>query len=55
LQQSRSFVSLGLADATGTILWYGANGSREAAGIEDPDNTTLLVKKVLANFPEGRL
>ena len=55
LQQSRSFVSLGLADATGTILWYGANGSREAAGIEDPDKTTHLVKKVLANFPEGRL
>jgi hypothetical protein len=55
LQQSRSFVSLGLADATGTILWYGANGSKEAAGIEDPDKTTHLVKKVLANFPEGRL
>ena len=55
LQQSRSFVSLGLADATGTILWYGANGSREAVGIEDPDKTTHLVKKVLANFPEGRL
>lgn len=55
LQQSRSFVSLGLADATGTILWYGANGSREVAGIEDPHKTTLLVKKVLTNFPEGRL
>ena len=55
LQQSRSFVSLGLADATGTILWYGANGSREAACIEDQDKTTHLVNKVLANFPEGRL
>ena len=55
LQQSRSFVSLGLADATGTILWYGANGSREAPGIEDQDKTTHLVNKVLANFPEGRL
>ena len=54
-QQSRSFVSLGLADATGTILWYGANGSGDAAGIEDPDKATNLVKKVLENFPEGRL
>jgi hypothetical protein len=55
VQQSRSFVSLGLADTTGTILWYGANGSREVAGIEDPHKTTLLVKKVLMNFPEGQL
>ena len=55
LQQSRSFVSLGIADATGNILWYGANGSRDVASIEDPHKTTLLVKKVLTNFPEGRL
>ena len=54
-QQSRSFVSLGLADASGTILWYGANGSREVAGVEEPHKTSLLVKKVLGNFPEGRL
>lgn len=54
-RSSRSFISLGLADASGTILWYGANGSREAAGVEDPDRTTQLVKKVLSNFPEGRL
>lgn len=54
-QRSRSFVSLGLADATGAILWYGANGSREAAGIGDPDETIHLVQKVLSNFPEDRL
>ncbi len=54
-QQSRSFVSLGLADGSGTILWYSANGSREVAAIEEPHKTTILVKKVLGNFPEGRL
>jgi hypothetical protein len=54
-ERSRSFISLGLADASGTILWYGANGNREAKGIEDVDGTTHLVRKALNNFPEGRL
>lgn len=54
-ERSRSFISLGLADASGTILWYGANGNREAKGIEDVDGTTHLVRKALINFPEGRL
>ncbi len=54
-QQARSYVSLGLADGTGTILWYGANGGRESAGEGRFDSTLALVKNILADFPEGRL
>ena len=54
-QQARSYVSLGLADGTGTILWYGANGASEADGGRSFDRTLILVKKILVDFPEGRL
>ncbi len=54
-QQARSYVSLGLADGTGTILWYGANGGKLTAGEGRFDGTLALVKNILADFPEGRL
>lgn len=53
--QARSYVSLGLADGNGTILWYGANGASESASEKNFDNTLILVKKILTGFPEGSL
>lgn len=54
-QQARSYVSLGLADDTGTILWYGANGSRGPAGGKSFDSTLVLVRNILTDFPEEKL
>ena len=54
-QKARAYVSLGLADGTGTIIWYGADGGTEPIGERSFDSTLLLVKKILVDFPEGRL
>jgi hypothetical protein len=54
-QQVRSYVSLGLADGTGTILWYGANGVSESVRERNFDSALVLVKKILTDLPEGRL
>ena len=54
-QQTSSYVSLGLADGSGTIIWYGANGFRESAAESHFDSALFLVKKILIDFPEGKL
>ena len=55
-QKARAYVSLGLADGTGTIIWYGADGGFDPSGERSIDSTLLLVKKILVDFPaEGRL
>lgn len=54
-RQARSHVSIGVADATGTILWYGANGERDSLSWENPDKIRHLLKSVLADFPRNRL
>lgn len=53
-QQTRSYVSLGLADDTGSILWYGANGVKDSAGGKSFDSTLILVRSILTDFPEVR-
>jgi hypothetical protein len=53
--QARSYVSLGLADKAGTILWYGANGATDASGENNFKNTLVLVRHILTDFPEVRL
>ena len=54
-EQARSYVSLGLADSSGTIIWYGADGAQEPRGERKFDSTLVLVRKILADFPGGRL
>lgn len=52
---ARSYVSLGLADGSGTIIWYGANGIQEQRGERKFNSTLVLVRKILADFPGSRL
>ena len=54
-EQARSYVSLGLADKTGTILWYGANGATDASGEKSFESTLILVRHILTDFPEVSL
>ena len=54
-KQARSYVSLGLADKTGTILWYGANGATDASGEKGFESTLALVRQILTDFPEVNL
>jgi hypothetical protein len=54
-QKARSYVSFGLADETGTILWYGANGTSDSSEGKSFDSTLVLVRNILTDFPEVSL
>jgi hypothetical protein len=49
----KTYMSLALADSSGTILWYGAKGSRGEHDLRDPGSAENLVNALLSDFPEA--
>lgn len=49
----KTYMSLALADASGTILWYGVEGSRGDHDLRDPQSAENLVDSLLSDFPEA--
>jgi hypothetical protein len=51
----RIYISFGIADASGNILWYGADGSRKKVDFSDTGLTARLVRNVWDTFPGDSL
>jgi len=49
----KTYMSLALADSSGTILWYGVKGSRGDHDLRDPGSAENLVDALLSEFPEA--
>lgn len=49
----KTYISLALADSSGTILWYCVKGSRKDHDLRDPDTAQKLVDALLSDFPEA--
>lgn len=49
----KAYLSLALADSSGTILWYGIKGSRGDHDLRDPRSVENLVDALLSDFPEA--
>lgn len=48
-----AFVSVGIADSSGTIVWYGGKGSKGGHDFRDPESTARLVGDILFPLPEA--
>jgi hypothetical protein len=48
----KTYVSIALADSSGTILWYGVKGSKGEHELKDPFSTAMLVEEILSSFPK---
>lgn len=48
----RTWLSVALADSSGSILWYSVKGSRGVHDLRDPQSSAALVKDLLSTFPE---
>ncbi len=48
----KTYMSLALADSSGTILWYGVKGSRGDHDLRDPKSAENLVDALLSDFQE---
>jgi len=48
----KTYVSIALADSSGTILWYGVKGSKGGHELKDPFSTAMLVEEILSSFPK---
>ena len=48
----KTYVSIALADSSGTILWYGVKGSKGGHELKDPFSTAMLVEEMLSSFPK---
>jgi hypothetical protein len=48
----KTYVSIALADSSGTILWYGVKGSKGGHELKDPSSTAMLVEEILSSFPK---
>jgi hypothetical protein len=51
-QTPETTMSVAVADATGTILWYRVKGSTGKHRLEDPSGSALLVEDILSSFPK---
>jgi hypothetical protein len=49
----KTYISLALADSSGTILWYCVKGSRGDHDLRDPKSAENLVDGLLSDFPEA--
>jgi hypothetical protein len=49
----KTYISLALADSSGTILWYCVKGSRGDHDLRDPESAANLVDGLLSDFPEA--
>jgi hypothetical protein len=48
-----TYISIALADSSGTILWYCVKGSRGDHDLRDPTSAAKLVDALLSGFPEA--
>ncbi len=48
----KTYVSIAIADSSGTILWYCVKGSRGSHELTDPSSTAMLVDDILSGFPK---
>ena len=48
----KTYISIALADSSGTILWYGVKGSKGGHELKDPFSTAMLVEEILSSFPK---
>ncbi len=48
----KTYVSIAVADASGTILWYCVKGSKGGHELRDPLSTAMLVEDILSSFPK---
>lgn len=48
----KTYVSIALADSSGTILWYCVKGSKGGHELKDPFSTAMLVEEILSSFPK---
>lgn len=49
----KTYISLALADSSGTILWYCVKGSRKNHDLRNPGSTQELVDALLSDLPEA--
>jgi hypothetical protein len=52
-EHRKTYMSLALADTSGSILWYGIEGSWGDHDLRDPTSTQKLVDALLSHFPEA--
>jgi hypothetical protein len=49
----KTYVSIAVADSSGTILWYSVKGSKGGYELKDPSSTAMLVEEILSSFPKS--
>jgi hypothetical protein len=50
----KTYMTLALADSSGTILWYCVKGSRGEHDLRNPKSAANLVDALLSDFPEAK-
>jgi hypothetical protein len=53
LHNPKTYVSIAVADSSGTILWYCVKGSKGGYELKDPSSTAMLVEEILSSFPKS--
>jgi hypothetical protein len=48
----KRYISVAVADPSGTILWYCGKGSTAEPGLKDPAGSAMLVEDILSSFPK---
>jgi len=48
----RTYISVAVADTSGTILWYAVKGSTGKQRLKDPSGSAMLVEDILSSFPK---
>ena len=46
------FVSVAVADASGTIMWYCVRGFRGESGLRDPNHAAEVMENIFRSYPE---
>jgi hypothetical protein len=52
-ETAQTYLSIGVADRTGTIVWYSAQGAKQDLSLLQAHQTMQLVQRVLTTFPEA--
>ena len=53
IDNSKTYISIGIADRTGTIVWYSARGTQQNLSLMQASQTKTFVKDILTAFPEA--
>lgn len=49
---TKTYISVAVADTSGTILWYAVKGSTGKHRLKDPSGSAMLVEDILSSFPK---